>query len=445
MKAVVLAPWRPGSAEREALWRYVQGWWSEQFPDLTIYTAPGPEGPFNRAAAINVAAELAGEWDVALVVDTDSIPEARNVTAAIATAAGSGAMVVAHTRRHMLTKQATTKILAGRGVGSWSSRSNASQTFTDSVSCCVAVSRKLWDDVRGFDPLFVGWGREDTAFRIACEAMSGLPIACLDGESWHLFHSPPAEVKQSHPLRKANEARHQRYVEARWNPDAVRVLIDERDAAPSDLGDTQIPRILHRTLPEAIDPQVEVWWDQFRAMHPGWDLRTYREPIDPEDWPLTGDLFRRCQNGAQKAGLIRLEALFTYGGVYVDSDVEPIRSLEPLLHVPAFAAWEDETTVPDAVLGAKAGHPAWEAMLDQAKAAVKAGKDAWTSGPGVTTRNLPNRPDVLVLPPGAFYPHHYLEKNQAGQKVGQWTFCEHKWHHSWGSEAQKRSIAERQR
>lgn len=435
MRTVVLAPWRPSDGERQKLWDFTLAWWAESFGDLEVFTGTGPDGPFNRSAAINEAAAAAGEWDVALIVDTDSIPEERNVAAAIHAAAATGQMVVAHTRRHMLTKAGTARVLGGY-TGTWTGRPMADKVFHDSVSCCVAVNRDLWDRVGGFDEQFIGWGREDTAFRIACEAHSGHPIVCLDGESWHLWHAPSPDVRRSSELRQANERRHQLYVEARWDLDKVRALTAAPEGPP-----TVIPRILHRTVPADTSAEIEAWWDRFAELHPGWDLRTYREPVDPADWPLTGDLFARCENGAQKAGLIRLEALFTHGGVYVDSDVEPFRSFDELLQCQAFAAWEDETTVPDAVLGAAAGHPAWRDMIDRARAAVKGRKGAWASGPGITTAVLPGRPDVLILPPGAFYAAHYHQKAKLGDAPKPYEFARHHWHHSWGSDTDKARIA----
>src|SRR5690606_19679565 len=101
----------------------------------------------------------------------------------------------------------------------------------------------------------------------------------------------------------------------------------------------------------------------------------------------------KCQNGAQKAGLIRLEALVRDGGVYVDSDCEPFQTLEPFLRCEAFAGWEDDKVVPDAVLGARKGHPAFKLMLQKARASIEGGGDAWLSGPGVSTEVLPGRPD----------------------------------------------------
>jgi mannosyltransferase OCH1-like enzyme len=127
-----------------------------------------------------------------------------------------------------------------------------------------------------------------------------------------------------------------------------------------------------------------------------------------------------------------LEALYHYGGIYVDSDCEPYRSLEPLLGAHCFAAWEDRNTVPDAVIGAEPEHPV---ILEAIKLALKElPHGAWRSGPGVTTALLPNRPDVLLLPPGSFYPYHYTEKGRKldAHKVDQpWAFMAHHWAGSW--------------
>jgi hypothetical protein len=209
-----------------------------------------------------------------------------------------------------------------------------------------------------------------------------------------------------------------------------------------------IPAILHRTVPEETTREVEKWWQEFGDLNPGWEMRTYREPIDPADWPMTGQLFDRCQNGAQKAGLIRLECLYRDGGVYVDSDCQPFRSLEPLRYTRAFAGWEDAHVVPDAVLGCEKDHPAFEEMIRRATRLVAANRDAWKSGPGVTTGVLPGRDDVLLLPPGAFYPMHYLDRRSREMIVHErppWAYLIHHYHHSWGSEEDKARLTEKQR
>jgi hypothetical protein len=194
-----------------------------------------------------------------------------------------------------------------------------------------------------------------------------------------------------------------------------------------------IPARLIRTLPNLSTPTVEAWWRGFGELHQGWETVTYRDPLDPRQFPLTADAWPRCTNGAQLAGLVRLEVLWHHGGVYVDSDVECLRPFTPLLGAAAFAGWEDPRVVPDAVLGAEAEHPAIGQCIELALQRLELG--AWESGPGVTTEVLPGRPDVLLLPPGAFYPYHYTRKEQDRRRdhasEQPWAFAAHHWHASW--------------
>lgn len=193
-----------------------------------------------------------------------------------------------------------------------------------------------------------------------------------------------------------------------------------------------IPRILFRTVPTETSAEVEQFWKIAESLHPFWDLRTYRDPLDPAEWPRTSKHWADCANGAQLAGLIRLEALIRHGGIYIDSDFECYRPFDPLVGVKAFAGWEDPNTVPDAVLGAEENHPAIKACLRQAIHQLRNG--AWESGPGVTTRILPGREDVLLLPPGSLYPYHYTERerrHEDHQAANPWAFGAHHWAGSW--------------
>jgi hypothetical protein len=125
----------------------------------------------------------------------------------------------------------------------------------------------------------------------------------------------------------------------------------------------KIPRRFIRTVPEAVDDEHERFWHELQRLHPGWKFLTYRDPIPPASFPETAPLWDRCEYGAQKANLIRLEALYRLGGVYLDADIEPLANLDHLLGEP-FAAWEDGSVVSNAVMGFPPFHPALRACLD---------------------------------------------------------------------------------
>lgn len=194
-----------------------------------------------------------------------------------------------------------------------------------------------------------------------------------------------------------------------------------------------IPARLIRTVPARTDPETEAWWAASCELHPDWEHVTWRDPLNPAEFPLTSPHWRRCRKGAQLAGLVRLEALWRHGGVYLDSDYELWRSLEPLRGATIVVGHEDPGVIPDAFIAAEAGHPLIREAIDLAIDRIPGGP--WASGPGVTTTLFAAHPDVLVLPPQALYPYHYSVK--ADVDVGRvraenpWAFGAHHWRASW--------------
>jgi hypothetical protein len=442
---VMLVPRRADGGQRDRLWSFCRARWADSLPEVPAFEGHhgADEGPFNRSAAVNRAAEAAGDWDVAVVMDADVLPDPHALRAAAATALGTGGPAIAFDRRKHLTARGTAKILDEGFRGSW--LPFVKHDLTASVSGAYAVRRDLWDAVGGFDELFSGWGWEDVAFRIATETVAGKPPVRVAADLWHLWHPKSPENDHASPTFLANRARGDRYKAARWDRAAVGALLAEaaeaRGAVPPPPPaarpgrEGSIPRVLHRTVPERPSEAAEAYWAGAVRLHPGWEALDHRDPLDPAAWPETGDLWARCSSGAQKAGLIRLEALWARGGIYLDSDVELYRSLEPLTALEGFAGWEDRRCAPDAVLGFRPGHPAVAVMLERARAAVLRGAGAWESGPGVTTAVLPGRPDVLMLPPGSFYPYHYTtkERDRGRDHAAEqpWAFGAHHWAHSW--------------
>jgi len=404
MRTVILVPRREGKPERDATWRWVKAWWQRELGWEIFEGHDGGSLMFNRSAAINDAAANAGDWDAAVIIDADMICDPVRVRQAADLARASGKLVLPYNHRHDLSRAMSQRVQAGY-AGSW--KPGIERTHYDMCSGIISLSRRLWDRVGGFDTKFQGWGFEDNAFAAACETFSGAGTHRIQGEAWHLWH--PTSTERGAAMHR-NQAIADYYIAARGNVEATRAV---QNGIPQVLGQQRIPRILHRVVPQRVDPVAERYWAKFKELHPRWVLKTWRDPIDPREFPLTSPKWGQAESGAQLADLVRLEAVLNYGGVYVDEDVQPFRALDPLLQVTAFAAWEDARVVPNAVFGATPWHPAMQEWMNAMLAKVPG--PTWDASVGTMTAILPGRSDVLLLPPEAFYPVHYKDPERASK------------------------------
>lgn len=155
---------------------------------------------------------------------------------------------------------------------------------------------------------------------------------------------------------------------------------------------------------------------------------------------------------------LRMQALHTYGGFYLDTDVELIRPLDPLRSERAVLGFQTIEPGPSwvngAVFGAEPGHPfigrilhafhkempGWRRMGDQ-------------HGPGLITRLLRDAglsryegvpqqvAGVTLMPVDRFYPYHWTE-NFTPACITENTFAVHHWEAGWGSRYRPLTIRE---
>lgn len=430
LRQVILVPRRADDGPRDALWDWCRAWWEREQSHMPVIEGHHDDGLFNRSAAVNRAAALAGDWDVAVLIDSDVICDPQRIKDAVAQAHGTGKLVYPHHVRRDLDDRGSKMVMAGY-AGNWGKF--VKRQYPNMVSSVVVIPRRLWDEIGGFDESFRGWGYEDTAFAAAAETFGEGSIR-IPGEVWHFWHPTAKEGRPGTETWSRNSAKGQRYRAAIGDRAAIRAL--QAEGRPTAAVAAGIPPILHRVVAERRDPEHERCWRAFGTMHPDWTLMTHRDPLVPADWPLTSGKWPKVENGAQLADLVRLEALLRWGGIYVDADVEPWRPLDPLLSLKAFAAWEDERVVPNAVMGAVPGHPAIRACLELMLERIPG--PTWEAGPGVTTAILPGRDDVLLLPPGSFYAVHYRDPDRdrlmADSKTkvhNPWGFVLHRYEGSW--------------
>lgn len=218
MDVAVLVPRRSDGGRRDEVWSWVRQRWATEHPDWPLFEGHHDDGPFNRSAALNQAARDAGDWDVAIIADSDSFVSVQQATDAAAVAHRTGQVTFAYDRFSYLSRRMSDRVMAGYR-GDWTL--GVEWTMTGTCSSMVAVPRGPWDVMGGADEGFVGWGGEDIAISLALQTFGG-GMHRIHGDVWHLWH-PPAAHTHDHVWPE----RMQRYADAAYDVDKMRALITE--------------------------------------------------------------------------------------------------------------------------------------------------------------------------------------------------------------------------
>lgn len=221
MDCVILVPRRP-DLYRDKLWAFVREQVAEEFYWPIVEGVDDGDAPMNRAAARNRAAEQAGDWDVAIFLDADTVPDFYPVRVAVERAAETGKLVCPQNIFRSLSRQGTRDVLAGKcaledAPKRWD--------YPNPKSSCIVIGRDLWEATGGYDERFEGWGAEDAAFYAACQALGG--VERLEGVCRHCWHPRSPEKNEGLPEYKANFALLDRYKAARHDAEAMRTILSE--------------------------------------------------------------------------------------------------------------------------------------------------------------------------------------------------------------------------
>jgi mannosyltransferase OCH1-like enzyme len=167
-----------------------------------------------------------------------------------------------------------------------------------------------------------------------------------------------------------------------------------------------IPRVFHQIwlgpdpLPQEYAEYQETWLDR----HPGWELRFWTEDNLP-DQLRRPEAAERLRVPAERANILRLELLWRFGGVYVDTDFACLRSIEPLIDgAELFISLAKPNRVNNALMGAVASHPLLDEALDRIRPREFYGHDKAATGTRFLDTLLLDRPEVTLLAPELFYP-----------------------------------------
>jgi hypothetical protein len=206
-----------------------------------------------------------------------------------------------------------------------------------------------------------------------------------------------------------------------------------------------IPKIIHYFWAggEENHPNFRQRW---KELHPGWIIQRW----DDQNIIIDNDYLKNAfanNNWAKVSDYVRLWALWKFGGVYLDTDVELVKPLDDLLGWRFFCGFQcadPARYLNSAVLGAEPSHISVILMCAKLMNGFSGLEQDDSTGPGVITEYFRNVLSVNMdveqdfpLPHGGvalgksrFYPYTWAEKFDP-KCVRAGTYGIHHWDLSW--------------
>ena len=160
-----------------------------------------------------------------------------------------------------------------------------------------------------------------------------------------------------------------------------------------------IPKIFHRIwvgnnpMPAEFVRYGQGWIDR----HPGWEMRLWTDANRPH--PLRNEaLYSANRPAAERSDILRWELMLQFGGVYIDTDFECIRNIEPLLANHAVCmARESDTYLANAFLAGKPWQPLFRVVVEALAAKWRRDRKnvSANSGPMFLTALLKEHPELV--------------------------------------------------
>jgi len=182
--------------------------------------------------------------------------------------------------------------------------------------------------------------------------------------------------------------------------------------------------------------------DSWRKVMPDYQIKEWNETNSPLDNAYSQRAYAK-ELWAKLSNLVRLQALYTEGGIYLDTDVEVIKSFAPLLHHKCFLGFQVEEEqvdwVTNGVLGAQPGHQFLNRCIELTRD-LFAETGRFYRSPTITTLileemglkkyGLQEIEEVTVYPLEYFYPYPWTSKFSP-DCIKENTYSIHYWEGTW--------------
>lgn len=168
-----------------------------------------------------------------------------------------------------------------------------------------------------------------------------------------------------------------------------------------------------------------------------WNEETFNIEAERKNNKFLDECYKR-KLWAFVADYVRVKILYEQGGIYMDTDIEVIKDLTPLLNTQLFCGIEYKNEKGFAILGSCKKHKVLEKMLKFYE------NDVWNSSDFIITdiltktidnlygKKIRKNEEITIYPTTYFYPFKYGEKFTP-DCLTENTYTIHWWEQSWGS------------
>lgn len=128
-----------------------------------------------------------------------------------------------------------------------------------------------------------------------------------------------------------------------------------------------IPKVIHYCWfgRNPLPPLALKCIDSWRRYCPDYEIKEWNEANFPLDYNDYVEEAYEAKKWAFVTDVVRLYALVTEGGIYMDTDVEVLKPLDSLLQYEAVSGFENDTCIPTGLMASEAHQPLFEELLSE--------------------------------------------------------------------------------
>jgi len=219
VSVAVVVPYGGNCRYRERAWAWVKARYSAEHPEWELVEARATTEEWCKGAALNPVIETR---DAEIVIQADADVWCDGLVDAVAAVEAGASWAAPHKLVRRLSEEGAEAVLAG---ADWRDQETEQRPYEGLLGGGILVAPR---DVLRDAPLdcrFKSWGQEDESHAFALSALYGDPWRGK-ADLLHLWHPPQPRQSRRKGSRESWKLR-RRYFEARRNPEAIRVLLEE--------------------------------------------------------------------------------------------------------------------------------------------------------------------------------------------------------------------------